>query len=55
MYAITSAGSPKPPQMQKGTWSDYHHPANYVLIPLLGGVLYYSHPSFLTDTFFQTI
>lgn len=26
MYAITSAGSPKPPQMQKGTWSDYHHP-----------------------------
>lgn len=22
MYAITSAGSPKPPQMQKGTWSD---------------------------------
>lgn len=46
MYAITSAGSPKPPQMQKGTWSDYHHPANYVLISLLGGVLYYSHPSF---------
>lgn len=27
MYAITSAGSPKPPQMQKGTWSDYHNPA----------------------------
>lgn len=35
--------------------SDYHHPANYVLMSLLGGVLYYSHPSFLIDTFFQTI
>ena len=54
MYAITSAGSPKPPQMQKGTWSDSAS-ANYVLMPLLGGVLYYFHPSFLTDTFFQTI
>lgn len=39
--------------MQKGTRSDYHHPANYVLMSLLGGVYYYSHPSFLIDTFFK--
>lgn len=26
---------------------------NYVLMSLLGEVLYYSHPSFLTDTFFK--